>query len=119
MKLLSLGLVRGLIAGVVGLLAGMAVTMAVRAALGYPAWSAAPVSAAGAIVGMLTFLWGAGAFTDWWSWARGAEGRALRRMMPAPPLRQGGSHSRTGTPPGWPPPDRGSPPAASCPRFPE
>jgi cytochrome c oxidase subunit 1 len=73
MKLLSLGLVRGLIAGAVGLVAGMAVTMAVRSALGYTPWVAAPVSAVGAIVGTLTLLWGAGAFTDWWSWARGAQ----------------------------------------------
>ncbi|MCE7937560.1 cytochrome C oxidase subunit I [bacterium] len=65
-------MVRALVYGVIGLVAGMAVTMAVRAALGLAAWAAAPVSATGSIVGTLTFLWGVGAFTDWWSWARGA-----------------------------------------------
>lgn len=72
MRLFSYGLVRALVYGVIGLVAGMAVTMAVRAALGLAAWAAAPVSATGSIVGTLTFLWGVGAFTDWWSWARGA-----------------------------------------------
>ncbi len=72
MRLFSYGLVRALVYGVIGLLAGMAVTMAVRAALGLEAWAAAPVSAAGSLVATLTSLWGVGAFTDWWSWARGA-----------------------------------------------
>lgn len=72
MRLLSLGLIRGLIWGVVGLVAGCLVTMGVRAALGLPAWSPAPVTAAGAIVATLTFLAGVRAFDDWWAWGRGA-----------------------------------------------
>ncbi len=73
MTLLSLGLIRGLIAGLVGTGAGMALAMLVRILVGRPAWEVAPVTAIGAIVGVLAFLAGVGAFSDWWRWGRGQE----------------------------------------------
>jgi len=72
MRLYSLGLIRGLIWGVVGLAVGCAAMLGLRALLGLPGWEPAPVTAVGSIVGTLTFLWGVGAFDDWWSWGRGA-----------------------------------------------
>jgi len=73
MSVLSLGLIRGLIAGVIGTGVGMVLAMLARLLLGRPAWAAGPVSAIGAIIGVLAFLVGVGAFTDWWGWAQGQE----------------------------------------------
>ncbi len=71
--LLSLGLVRGLIAQAAGTAFGMALTMAIRVLLGLPAWNAEPVMVAGALVGVISFLVGVGAFTDWFKWVKGEE----------------------------------------------
>ncbi len=71
--ILSLGLVRGIVGAAVGSGLGMGLTALIRASIGLPAWEAEPVSAMGAIVGVLAFLVGVGAFTDWWRWGQGAE----------------------------------------------
>lgn len=73
MDFLSVGAIRGLITGVVSAGGGMLLAMGLRAWGGRPAWSPAPVTAMGAIVGILGFLAGVGAFRDWWRWARGEE----------------------------------------------
>ncbi len=73
MSILSLGLVRGLIVGLLGTGAGMLLAMLLRLMSGRPVWDPASVSAVGAIVGVLAFLAGVGAFSDWWAWARGEE----------------------------------------------
>jgi len=76
----SLGLLRGVVAAALSSAAGMGLTMLLRALLGMPTWREQPVTAAGAVGGVLGFLVGVGAFTDWWRWARGAQAR-----HPAPP----------------------------------
>jgi len=45
----------------------------VRLLMGMPAYKAEPASAVGAIVGVVAFLAGVGAFSDWWRWGQGQE----------------------------------------------
>ena len=73
MSILSLGLVRGLIMGLLGTGAGMVLAMLLRLMTGRTVWEPASVSIIGAVVGVLAFLAGVGAFSDWWRWAQGEE----------------------------------------------
>ena len=70
---LKLGLVRGIIFQVVGSLIGMGIVMLIRLLMGLPAWNAEPVWVGGTFVGVITFLIGVGAFSDWFKWAKGEE----------------------------------------------
>lgn len=72
MKILSLGITRGLIAQVIGTAAGVGIVAGIRALMGL-AWAAEPAAVGGAAMGVLSFLAGAGAVTDWWKWALGEE----------------------------------------------
>ncbi len=73
MRALSLGLVRGLVTGAAGTGVGMLLTMGVRVRLDRIAWEPGPVTTVGAIFGVVAFLAGVGAFTDWWRWGQGQE----------------------------------------------
>ena len=75
-RIFSLGLIRGLIATPVGVGIGMGFTMLVRLLMGLPSWEVAPVSFTGAVFGVVAFLAGVGAFTDWLSWAKGQQAAA-------------------------------------------
>ncbi|MBL6962167.1 MAG: cbb3-type cytochrome c oxidase subunit I, partial [Anaerolineales bacterium] len=68
---LKLGLVRGIIFQVVGSIVGMGIVMLIRLLMGLPAWNAEPVWVGGTFVGVITFLIGVGAFSDWFKWAKG------------------------------------------------
>ena len=72
-KILSLGLIRGIIFQVVGSAVGMGFVMLIRVLMGLPAWNAEPVWVGGTFIGVLTFLIGVGAFSDWFKWAKGEE----------------------------------------------
>lgn len=73
MTILSLGLTRGFLGQIAGTLLGMALTMLVRLAIGMPAWSAEPAMVIGVIFGVIGFLLGVGALTDWLKWMVGQE----------------------------------------------
>jgi cytochrome c oxidase subunit 1 len=51
----------------------MGLAMLVRVIMGLPAWKDDPVTATGAVFGLLAFLAGVGAFDAWWKWARDEE----------------------------------------------
>ncbi|MBT3391113.1 MAG: cytochrome C oxidase subunit I [Chloroflexi bacterium] len=72
-KLFSLSFFRGVVFQIFGTLAGMGLVMLIRLLMGLPAWNAEPVWVGGAFVGVLTFLVGAGAFSDWAKMAFGEE----------------------------------------------
>ncbi|MBX3045767.1 MAG: cbb3-type cytochrome c oxidase subunit I [Anaerolineales bacterium] len=82
MRFFSTSFFRGLIAQAAGTVLGMGLVMALRVIFGLPLSS--PVEAddahirevivvGGVIVGAITFMIGAGVFTDWFKWARGEE----------------------------------------------
>lgn len=73
MQILSLGIVRGLIAQILGTAAGMVLVVILRVLMGRPAWSSEPVVVGGALVGVIAFMYGVGALTDWLKWANGEE----------------------------------------------
>jgi cytochrome c oxidase subunit 1 len=73
MSLLSLGLLRGLLAQVAGTALGIGLVTVVRALMGLDAWAAEPAAVAGAMLGVIAFLIGVGAFSDWFKWTRGEE----------------------------------------------
>ncbi len=76
-KILSLGLVRGLIWQVVGTLAGALLVTAIRALMGLNPWGNFLFSEAawvvGGLTGVIAFIAGVGALTDWFQWALGKE----------------------------------------------
>ncbi len=76
-KILSLGLVRGLIWQVVGTLAGALLVTAIRALMGLNPWGNFLFSEAawvvGGLTGVIAFVAGVGALTDWFQWALGKE----------------------------------------------
>ncbi|HKZ69972.1 MAG TPA: cytochrome C oxidase subunit I, partial [Anaerolineales bacterium] len=78
--LLKLGITRGLIAQIVGTAAGIGLVAGIRLLMGLPAttdgvglaaWE--PHAVAGAAIGVICFMAGVGALTDWWKWAMGDE----------------------------------------------
>jgi cytochrome c oxidase subunit I len=71
-KILSYGIIRGLIWQIAGTAVGIAVVTAIRALLGL-GWSAEPAWVFGALVGILSFLVGVGAFHGWWKMAMGED----------------------------------------------
>jgi cytochrome c oxidase subunit 1 len=73
MTVLSLGLIRGAVAQIVGTALGMALVVVVRLLIGLNPWEAEPVVVVGSMVGIVTFLIGAGSFNDWFKWAQGEE----------------------------------------------
>ena len=54
-----------------GLLLGMGIVTLVRLLIGLPAWSAEPAWVFGAFLGVIGFMIGVGATTDWFKWAKG------------------------------------------------
>ncbi|MEK7312701.1 MAG: cbb3-type cytochrome c oxidase subunit I [Chloroflexota bacterium] len=73
MKAFQLGVVRGLIGQIIGTAAGIGLVTGIRALMGLPPWKAEPAVVAGAAIGVICFLAGVGALTDWWKWAMGDE----------------------------------------------
>ncbi|MCZ7569455.1 MAG: cbb3-type cytochrome c oxidase subunit I [Ardenticatenaceae bacterium] len=73
MKILSLGIVRGLTAQILGTIVGMVLVVILRMLLGLSAWSGEPVAVGGAFVGVIAFMYGVGALSDWLKWANGEE----------------------------------------------
>ncbi|MEJ5239869.1 MAG: cbb3-type cytochrome c oxidase subunit I [Anaerolineales bacterium] len=76
-KILSLGLVRGLLWQIVGTLAGALLVTAIRALMGLNPWGNFLFSEAawvvGGLTGVIAFVAGVGALTDWFKWALGEE----------------------------------------------
>ncbi|MBM4425066.1 MAG: cytochrome C oxidase subunit I [Chloroflexi bacterium] len=66
-------MIRGVIAQIVGTAAGVGLVTGLRALMGLPAWAAEPAAVGGALIGIICFLAGVGALTDWWKWALGEE----------------------------------------------
>jgi len=74
MNLLSLSFTRGVLWGLLGTGVGIGLTAGIRGALGFPGWEAGPVTFLGALVGVVFYLVGLGAFRDWFKAAIGAPG---------------------------------------------
>jgi len=72
-KFFSLGLIRGLIWQVIGTGIGVGFVTLLRVLMGLPAWKAEPATVFGALLGVLFFLIGVGAITDWYKMAKGEE----------------------------------------------
>ncbi|RMF91465.1 MAG: cytochrome C oxidase subunit I, partial [Nitrospinota bacterium] len=73
MQFFSLGLIRGLLTGACGAGVGMVLLMLIRLIFGWSAWEAESAGTVGALFGVVAFLAGVGAFTDWWRWTQGEE----------------------------------------------
>jgi cytochrome c oxidase subunit 1 len=72
MSLMSLGLVRGLIGQALGTLAGLFLVTLIRVLAGMdPIWAEEPAWVAGAVLGLIGFLIGVGALSDWAKWVNG------------------------------------------------
>lgn len=72
MALMSLGLTRGLVGQFVGTAIGFAVIIIARLLLGYDElWYAEGAWALGGVFGVIGFMIGVGAMTDWFKWIRG------------------------------------------------
>ncbi len=72
MSLMSLGLVRGLIGQALGTLAGLFLVTLIRVLAGMdPIWAEEPAWVTGAVLGVIGFLIGVGALTDWAKWTVG------------------------------------------------
>jgi cytochrome c oxidase subunit 1 len=65
------GFFRGILFQFTGLLLGMGFVTLVRWLLQLPAWKAEPAWVFGAFLGVIGFLIGVGAFSDWFRWAKG------------------------------------------------
>ncbi len=76
-KILSLGLVRGLLWQIVGTPVGALLVTAIRALMGLNPWGNFLFSEAawvvGGLTGVIAFVAGVGALTDWFKWALGEE----------------------------------------------
>jgi cytochrome c oxidase subunit 1 len=70
-QLFSTGFFRGIVFQLAGLLVGMGFITLVRFLIGLPAWKAEPAWVFGAFLGVIGFMIGIGAFTDWFRWAKG------------------------------------------------
>ncbi|MFN3741042.1 MAG: cbb3-type cytochrome c oxidase subunit I [Anaerolineales bacterium] len=85
-KILSLGLTRGLIWQIIGTLAGALLVTAIRAIMGLDPWGNFLFSEAawvvGGLTGVIAFVAGVGALTDWFKWALGEETPEFREDPP-------------------------------------
>ncbi|MFO3797008.1 MAG: cbb3-type cytochrome c oxidase subunit I, partial [Anaerolineales bacterium] len=85
-KVLSLGLTRGLIWQIIGTLAGALLVTAIRAIMGLNPWGNFLFSEAawvvGGLTGVIAFVAGVGALTDWFKWALGEETPEFREDPP-------------------------------------
>jgi cytochrome c oxidase subunit 1 len=78
MNILSLGIIRGLIAQIIGTITGMTLVMLIRMVIGLEPLLKIlprdePVLVVGALFGVIGFMIGVGALSDWWKWVRGIE----------------------------------------------
>jgi len=67
----NVGFVRGVLFQIIGLLVGMGVIALIRLIVGLPAWKAEPAWVFGGFLGVIGFMIGVGAFTDWFKSAKG------------------------------------------------
>lgn len=85
-KVLSLGLIRGLIWQVIGTFAGALFVTMIRAVMGLNPWGNFLFSEAawvvGGLTGVIAFVAGVGALTDWFKWALGEETPEFREDPP-------------------------------------
>lgn len=85
-KVLSLGLIRGLIWQVIGTIAGALLVTMIRAVMGLNPWGNFLFSEAawvvGGLTGVIAFVAGVGALTDWFKWALGEETPEFREDPP-------------------------------------
>lgn len=85
-KVLSLGLIRGLIWQVIGTIAGALLVTMIRAMMGLNPWGNFLFSEAawvvGGLTGVIAFVAGVGALTDWFKWALGEETPEFREDPP-------------------------------------
>ena len=72
-KFFSLGLIRGLIWQIMGTGIGVGFVTLIRVLIGLPTWKAEPATVFGALLGVIFFLVGIGAFSDWYKMAKGEE----------------------------------------------
>nr|BAL54383.1 cytochrome c oxidase subunit I [uncultured Chloroflexota bacterium] len=85
-KVFALGVVRGVIWQVIGTLAGALLVTAIRALMGLNPWGNFLFSevawVVGGLVGVIAFVAGVGALTDWFKWALGEETPEFREDPP-------------------------------------
>jgi cytochrome c oxidase subunit I len=67
----SIGFIRGIIYQIIGLLVGMGIVTLVRLIMGIPDWAPEPAWVFGGFLGVMGFMIGIGAFSDWFKWAKG------------------------------------------------
>jgi cytochrome c oxidase subunit I len=63
--LLSISILRGFVFQVIGTILGIVLVMLIRLLVGMPAWNPEPVWVAGALVGVIGFVYGTGVLNDW------------------------------------------------------
>jgi len=73
MRFYKLSIVRGLVFQVIGTLLGAVIAIMLRLLLGMSAWRAEPVLVAGALLGVIFFMFGTGVLDDWLKWAKGED----------------------------------------------
>jgi cytochrome c oxidase subunit I len=62
---LSISILRGFVFQVIGTILGIVLVMLIRLLVGMPAWNPEPVWVAGALVGVIGFVYGTGVLNDW------------------------------------------------------
>jgi cytochrome c oxidase subunit I len=62
---LSISILRGFVFQVIGTILGIILVMLIRLLVGMPAWNPEPVWVAGALVGVIGFVYGTGVLNDW------------------------------------------------------
>jgi cytochrome c oxidase subunit I len=62
---LSISILRGFVFQVIGTILGIVLVMFIRLLVGMPAWNPEPVWVAGALVGVIGFVYGTGVLSDW------------------------------------------------------
>lgn len=86
-KLYSISLIRGLFWQVIGTATGIGIVTGIRF-LGGMGWKAEPAWVFGAFLGVIFFMAGVGALTDWWRWALGKETLEIEAIHETPGWRR-------------------------------
>ena len=71
-KIFSIGFIKGIIGQIIGTMAGIGLLAGIRALMGLEP-KAEPAAVLGASFGIIGFMIGIGAFTDWYAWAKGED----------------------------------------------